>query len=96
MSFKANTEYKGIQIQDAYFNINAVGGTKDNVIIELNCYATEELYNHDKVNNTTENKLFADTSLSFIPDVKDGSENWIKQAYECTQLLEKYPNKVDC
>lgn len=96
MSFKSDIIYKGIQIQGAYFNINAVGGTKNNAVIELNCFANEDIYNQDKANNTTENKLFIDTSLSFIPSVDDNSENWIKQAYQCTQVLEKYPNKIDC
>ena len=96
MSFKYNINYKGIQLVDAYFTINAVGGTKESAVIELHCYANEQSYLQDKANNSTEDKLFVDTSLSFEPSVADGSGNWIKQAYTSTQLLAKYPNKKDC
>lgn len=96
MSFKNNINYKGIQLFDAYFTINAVGGTKENAVIELHCYANEQCYLQDKENNSTENKLFVDTSLSFVPSVADDSVNWIKQAYTCTQLLQKYSEKKDC
>jgi hypothetical protein len=64
-------------------------------VIELNCYTTEDMYMQDKTNNTTENKLYYDTSLNFIPDNTDGAENWVKQAYKCQELLGKFPNKID-
>jgi len=95
MSFKANINYKGLVINQAYFNIHSIGGTKENTIIELYCYATEDLYNKDKSNNTTENKLYADTSLNFAPDISDSAENWIKQGYKSQALLDKFPDKVD-
>lgn len=95
MSFKSNLNYKGLQIQNAYYNINAVGGTKEKKIIELYVYASEELYNEDKINNNENNVLFIDTNNSFKPNYNDIAENEHKQAYEYLRA-NIFTNAVDC
>lgn len=95
MCFKTDITFKGVEIVDAYFCVKAVGGTKERKIIELHCYADESIYNVDKLNGTTDNALFIDTSNTFTPDYSENAENEHKQAYIYLKTT-IYTNAVDC
>lgn len=87
MALKMNVNLNnGINLNDAYIKIIAVGGTKENAVIEAGIFVDV---------NFTNDKFIEKRFYNFKPSVEDNSENWIKQGYEYLKTLDEYSNSID-
>lgn len=71
-----------VSFKDAYCKIETIGGSKQEL-----CFT---------VSVTTEGVRRGDFGYRFAPSVADGSENFIKQAYEHLKTLPEFAGAVDC
>lgn len=77
---KKTKEYK-----NAYFKIDKINGTKENIKLIVGIYENAEK------ENLIENKLY-----EFTPSVKEKAENFIQQGYEYLKSLEEFTGAEDC
>lgn len=73
-----------VVLSDTYCRVSRVVGGKDLMHVNV------EVLNGDK------DRLFMEKSYSFTPSVEDGSDNFIKQAYEHLKTLEEFDGAEDC
>lgn len=83
--FKKEVFGQTLTFNDAYFKIERVYGNKHSVQIEVTGYDNSERHN----------EIFQ-RNYSFIPEVEDGAENFIKQGYEYLKTLDEYADAIDC
>lgn len=76
---------KELIFEEAYIEIVDVSGTKDNMKITAYVYDDE---NKEHVINFEE--------YSFLPNVSDNSDNFIKQGYEFLKTLDLYIDAINC
>jgi hypothetical protein len=79
----------GISFENAYCYISMVGGSKDLLSIQVNWYVNEAARIADL-------RPIESKGYSFIPNVAEGSTNFIKQGYLYLKTLEEFANAIDC
>ena len=84
-NYTKNIYGKDIIFENAYIQIIHDDGDKNIRNIQVVIYDTNE-----KIN------IVEQTNYSFVPDITDGSVNFIKQGYEYLKTLDKYIDAVDC
>lgn len=76
---------KNFTIQDAYYKIDSINGTKDQIEIKVAIYK-----------DSLKQVSYAVKAYKFTPIVDEESLNFIKQGYEYLKTLEEYADAVDC
>lgn len=82
-----NTIVKDVTIENAYIRVNTLWGNKSEVSFTVGHYQITQ-------DNTLE--LVFIKEHKFMPNLEDGSENFIKQAYEYLKTLTEYAGALDC
>lgn len=77
---------KDFVVPNAYHKIDSIGGDKNQIFITLGIYT-------DATNNK---KWLTTKTYSFVPDVSDVTDNFIKQGYEYLKTLDEFADAVDC
>ncbi len=78
----------GLKINGAYAKIASFSGTKECVDFSIAYYVSRE--------NSLENiPCFYQENFQFIPNLKEGSPNFIKQAYLHAKTLDAFKEAVD-
>jgi hypothetical protein len=88
MAFSKDTTEKGLQIQNAYFKITNIAGTKEMVYLTLSVFTSKIM------SNNLENSL-NNYAYNFIPSQDDNSVRWDKQGYKYLKNLEEYKDATD-
>ena len=79
----------GVSLVNTYIRIDTVSGCKNNILLTVNSYVSQETFNEGKA--YLEQKFYA-----FTPSIADGSENFIKQGYNYLKTLDEYTGATDC
>lgn len=89
MAISKNIELSsGLKIDDAYIRIDTVNGYKGGITISVNSYISQKAFKCGK--NYLDQKFY-----SFVPNVDNNSENFIKQGYSYLKMLEEYKDATD-
>jgi len=78
----------GITLESSYARINTLTGSKNLVGFALYYYVSRNDYLNGCVSIKQE-------SYEFVPNIQDGSDNFIKQGYEYLKTLPEFSNALD-
>ena len=84
-------EHFNITIPNCYWKIerdNGISGGKEQLNVRLNCFKTKEIA------DTNQNK-YMDFDFKFSPDLTEGAENFITQAYLFAKTLPEFIHSLD-
>lgn len=83
--FRKNIYGETLSFEEAYFQIIGIEGNKNTVNFTVTIYkdSTKEIPIQNK-------------DYTFIPDVDQNSDNFIKQGYEHLKTLPEFENAIDC
>lgn len=76
---------KEFVIPDVYCRIDVMNGSKERLTIKVDTYK-----------DSSKVILIKSESYSFVPDVTEGAENFVKQGYEYLKTLPEFSGAVDC
>jgi hypothetical protein len=79
-----------ITIPNCYWKIeiyNGISGGKTSIRVTLNCFKNKEIAD-------TNIGQYANFNFNFVPDISDGSPNFITQAYNYAKTLPEFINAV--
>jgi hypothetical protein len=76
---------KTVTIESAYIMVSRLEGSKEMLKFYISIYE-----------NASKEFLITSKEYEFTPSVEDGSENFIKQAYEHLKALPEYADAIDC
>jgi len=90
MALQQNKQLQnGLIANNAYIRIDTVSGYKGEITISVNSYTSQQAF-LDQVPFLVQN------FYTFVPDVSDGSLNFIKQGYEYLKTIDEYVDAIDC
>ena len=77
-----------VDVAEAYIRVDSLQCKKDFVQAAVNYYQSVGAFNGDR-------PAFKTEFISFVPDVTDGSDNFIKQAYLHLKTLDDFSGAED-
>lgn len=86
---KTTTTSTGIDVTNAYIRVDTVAGYKGRIDTSVNYYVSKQEFIDGK--GYVQQQMFA-----FVPDIADGSANFIAQAYEHLKTLPEFADAIDC
>lgn len=85
---KTVTLENGIVIEGAYFRVDTVSGSKDRLTVSVNGYVSKDGFENGQ-------SYLQQSFYSFVPDVSDNANNFIRQAYAFLKDMDAYIESED-
>jgi len=83
----------GMVIENAYVKISNTNGDKDKMFLELSVF---NIVNEEQMMVGRIYNVLNDThQFEFVPDVTEGSDNFIKQGYDYIKTLDQFESATD-
>jgi hypothetical protein len=76
----------GIKITDAYFRLDTISGSKNEITFVLNCYLSKEHFSRNF-------SLIDKRSYTFIPNLELGAPNIFDQCYNHAKTIDIYKDE---
>ncbi|MCB2300663.1 hypothetical protein [Clostridium tagluense] len=75
---------KEVLLENTYCKIEYLGGNKNSISFQVNCY-----------NNNIET-IFIEQNLHVFNPILESNDNFIQQAYKYLKTLDDYKDAIDC